>query len=249
MDEERKLRTERVEDRDYDRDVDIRRTMIMGRDVDYTGQPRVVAASPGIRALHWGPIFAGLVTTLVVTLLLGALFVGVGFTAEAGVFGGLTASGVGWGALIASLIAVTIGSYLTGYVSDLRTRSEGPMNGFMVGVMTIFTPIILAVLGAYGAATTAATAASNVAPGTTQPGETAQAIGQNLQGTVPPNVTQNIQNAWVVAADNAWTVFWGGLLILGLATLGGYLGHKSREKAKEARVKKELDRREHVSSY
>ncbi|MFP5459688.1 MAG: hypothetical protein ACLGG7_13200 [Bacteriovoracia bacterium] len=238
MDEERKLRTERVEDRDYDRDVDIRRTMIMGRDVDYTGQPRVVAASPGIRALHWGPIFAGLVTTLVVTLLLGALFVGVGFTAEAGVFGGLTAAGVGWGALIASLIAVTIGSYLTGYVSDLRTHSEGPMNGFMVGVMTIFTPIILAVMGAYGAATAAI-------PETTAPADTAGTVGQNLQGAVTPG----LQNAWVVAADNAWTVFWGGLLILGLATLGGYLGHKSREKAKEHRVKKELDRREHISSY
>ena len=63
------------------------------------------------------------------------------------------------------------------------------------------------------------------------------------------SASQAWRNAWVVAADNAWTVFWGGLLILGLATLGGYLGHKSREKAKEHRVKKELDRREHISSY
>jgi hypothetical protein len=45
---------------------------------------------------------------------------------------------------VISLLGVFIGAYLTGYVSNLRSKAEGILNGFMVGVMTIFTPILLA---------------------------------------------------------------------------------------------------------
>ena len=95
--DERNIRTGRTTDvgADVDRDVDIRRTMIMGRDLDYTGTPRVLAAAPVNRVIHWGPIFAGLITTLVSSLLLGALALGLGFEREFGVFGGLTGAVVG----------------------------------------------------------------------------------------------------------------------------------------------------------
>lgn len=234
--DEREIRTERTtdmrttgvrSDHDTDRDVDIRRTMIMGRDLGYDGDVHYAAAVPMRRALHWGPIFAGLTTTLVFSLLLGALFTGLGFDSGAGAFGGLTASDVGWGSAIALSLAVFIGSYLTGYVSDLRSKSEGILNGFMVGVMSILTPILLAIFGAYGAAGAAASA-TEVPPGT------------DPNAIVPPSVQNQVQNALVVAADNAWTVFLVGMLVLGIATLAGYLGAKSREGALKGMAKKEL---------
>lgn len=234
--DERNIRTTGV-NTDVDRDVDIRRTMIMGRDLDYSGNTRVLASAPVNRVLHWGPIFAGLITTLVSSLLLGALALGLGFEREYGVFGGLTSAAVGWGSVVVMLVAVFIGSYLTGYVSNLRSKAEGIFNGFMVGVMTIFTPIVL---GLFGASTAAAVAGTNL-PDTTNATGATQGVANNIAAGTSPAVDSAVRNAMVIAADNAWIVFLGGLLILGLATLAGYLGAKSREKAIETMVKKDIE--------
>lgn len=237
--DERNIRTERTttETTGYDRDVDIRRTMIMGRDLDGYGNQHVVASVPMNRILHWGPIMAGLAISLVTSLLLGALFLGLGFDRSFGVFGGLTSAEFGWGAAIASLIAVFIGSYIAGNVSDLRSKAEGIWNGFMVGVMTILTPLVLAALGTFGAANTAA----NQLPDSSNPAAAAGAAASNVAGAVPNSVEAGVRNALTVAADNAWMVFLAGSLILGVSALAGYLGAKSREKAIEAGVKKDLD--------
>lgn len=238
--DERNIRTGRTTDvnADIDRDVDIRRTMIMGRDLDYTGTPRVLATAPVNRAVHWGPIFAGLVTTMVSSLLLGALALGLGFNKSYGVYGGLSGNNVGWGTLIVSLIGVFIGAYLTGYVSNLRTKAEGVYNGLMVGMMTIFTPVFLSLLGLFSLGSAEVT---NM-PDTTNPAGAAGAIGRNVANSVPPDVAHNVRYGLAVAADNAWTVFVGGILILGIAALAGYLGAKSREKAIETMVARDIDR-------
>jgi hypothetical protein len=239
--DERNIRTGRTTDvnNNVEQDVDIRRTMIMGRDLDYTGTPRVLATAPVNRVLHWGPIMAGFITTMVSSLLLGALALGLGFDRNFGVYGGLNSSELGWGSVIVGLISVFIGAYLTGFVSDLRSKAEGTYNGFMVGATSIFAPILLAAFGAYGAANTAVNAASNTVARTTNPDATANVIANNTQ--VPQTVTNSVQNALTIAADNAWMVFLGGLLILGVATLAGYLGAKSREKSIEAMVKRDIE--------
>ncbi len=205
---------------EYDRDVDIRRTAIMGRDYDAYGQSHYVAVAPMTKALRWGPIMAGLASSLVFSLLLGSLFLGLGFDRSFGVFGGVTAGEFGMGAAVATLLAVFIGSYIAGYVSDLRAKAEGTMNGFMVGVMAILTPLVVAVFG------------------TTNPAGAAASIG----ASVPERVEASVRNSLVVAADNAWSVFGIGMLILGVAALGGYLGSLSREKSLEAQARHEIDR-------
>ena len=223
---------------EYDRDVDIRRTAIMGRDYDAYGHSHVVAVAPMHKALRWGPIMAGLATSIVASLLLGSLFLGLGFDRSYGVFGGVTAGEFGWGAAIATLLAVFIGSYIAGSVSDLRAKAEGVMNGFMVGVMAILTPLIAALFGT----TVAGAAAATNLPDTTNPAGAASRIGANVDASVPERTEAAVRNALVVAADNAWSVFTVGILILGVAALGGYLGSKSREKALEAQAKHEIDR-------
>lgn len=227
---------------EYDRDVDIRRTAIMGRDYDVHGHQHTVAMAPMNKALRWGPIMAGLATSIVSSLLLGSLFLGLGFDRSYGVFGGVTAGEFGMGAAIATLLAVFIGSYIAGYVSDLRAKSEGIMNGFMVGVMSILTPLIAALFGS----TVAGAAAATNLPDTTNQAGAVSGVANNVAASTPNNVEAGVRNALVVAADNAWSVFTVGLLILGVAALGGYLGSKSREKALEAQARKEL---EHTTTY
>lgn len=172
------------------------------------------------KAVHWGPVMAGVVTSLVTTLLFGALFTGLGFSRDLGAFGGLTAQSVGWGAIIAMAIGVFAGGYLTGFASDLRSRSESLLNGFTVGCMAILTPILLAVVGSFSAAGLAAQTTPNP-----------QATVQN------PDVQNQIATSLQIAADNAWAVFLGGLLILAVATGASYLGAKSRKGAFANRAK------------
>lgn len=226
---------------DYDRDVDIRRTMIMGRDFDAHGSQRVIATAPMHRALSWGPIMAGLMTSLVSSLLFGALFLGLGFDRNYGVFGGLTSNEVGIGAAAATLLGVFVGAYLAGYTSDIRAKAEGVMNGFMVGVMSILTPLILGSLGAFGAASTAAVAGSETLPKSGNVAGVAQNVGNNIANAVPNSVEQTVRTGLTIAADNAWQVFLVGALILGVATLAGFLGLKNREKAIELQASKDLD--------
>lgn len=197
---------------DYDRDVEIRRTAIAGRDYGVSGPIHDVALAPMSKALRWGPIMAGLTTSLVMSLLIGSLFLGLGFDRSFGVFGGVTAGELGWGAAVATMLAVFLGAYLAGYASDLRAKSEGVTNGFMVGVMTILTPLIAAL------------------------------FGSNMAAAVPDPAEPSVRNALVVAADNAWTVFTVGVLILGVAALGGYLGARIRESALASRARHDIDR-------
>lgn len=216
---------------DYDRDVDIRRSMIMGRDLATPTYTQPFATVPTHRAIHWGPIFAGLTTSLVSTMLLGSLFLGLGFDRSYGLFGGLTGGQVGIGAGISMILGVFVGAYLGGYVSDVRTKAEAVLNGFMTGVMSILTPIVLALFGAMSAAQTATLSAAQTLPKSSNVSGVAQSVGNNIAANVPSNVSAQVQNGVAIAADNAWQVFAIGMLILGVASLAGYLGRLSRERS------------------
>jgi hypothetical protein len=220
------------------REVDIRRTAIPGRDYDAARYAQHVALAPLHKALRWGPIFAGLATSIVASLLIGSLFLGLGFDRSYGVFGGLTADRAGWGASIATLLAVLIGSLVAGYVSDLRSQAEGVVNGFMVGVMAILTPLVVGVLGG----TVAGSAVATNLPATTTASGGAASLGTNLGAAVTPLMEAQVRSALVVAADNAWFVFVVGLLILGVSSLGGYLGAKARERGLEADARRNFER-------
>jgi len=220
-------------------DVDIRRTMIMGRGVDAYGRNVVSAAVPSVRTLHWGPIFAGLMTSLVTSLLLGSLFLGLGFDRSYGVFGGLNSGHVSIGAGIAMVIGVFAGGYLAGYVSDLSTKAESVLNGFMTGVMAIITPLVVAVFGAFSLANTATLAAAQTMP-RTGVGHAAATAGPSAANAVPPDVAANVQTNLAIAASNAWQVFLVGIIVLALGAVGGYLGRLNREKAMELQARADV---------
>ncbi|MDB5101181.1 MAG: hypothetical protein JWM80_5602 [Cyanobacteria bacterium RYN_339] len=197
------------------REVDIRRTTIMGRDLGH----QAVVSAPMHRALSWGPIMGGLMTSLVTSLLFGALFLGLGFDRSYGVFGGLTSGEVGMGAAIATLLGVFAGAYLTGYVSDIHTKAESVLNGFMVGIMSIAVPLFVGAMAGMSA--------------TSNP---------DVTGSVSGQTAHVVRYNMAVAADNAWQVFLIGALVLGVSSLAGYLGRKHREKAIELQATHELDR-------
>ncbi|HEY9723017.1 MAG TPA: hypothetical protein V6D47_13480 [Oscillatoriaceae cyanobacterium] len=124
--------------------VDIRRSLLMGRGVD-----EMAAAAPMIlrRRLHWGPVWAGVVTSLVIAFLLSSLFLGLGFTTAGTATRTLLTASFNWATGLALAIGVFAGGYLTGFVAEKTSRSEGMLDGFVVGVMTILIPLAVAGMG------------------------------------------------------------------------------------------------------
>jgi hypothetical protein len=201
----------------YDRDVDVQKP-----------KDRV----------RWGPIIAGIFTTLATFLLLSLLGVAIGLTAATGYPNGgapaaatNAANNYGTGAAIWAAISALIAFFLGGYVaartSAVRGRGTGWTNGALVWAVTL--PLLLWL-------------ASNGATGFLN------AIGFNLGGFIntvnpsnpaspanPSNPANPANNPGAVqsAAETARNGAWGALaaLVLGLlaSSLGGLLGGRGAE--------------------
>jgi hypothetical protein len=198
-----------------EREVEIRRNLVMGRDLETHGSHRLHHTNTdGAHLLSWGSITCGLTTSLTMSVLLGALFLGLGFDKSYGVFGGLNQGQVGVGAMLAMAIGTFIGAYLSGYLAHFNSK----LHGFMVGVTSIMVPLLISVVGAFG---TASAATSN---------------------NTPTNVAHSIRYSMAVAAENAWQVFLVGTTIIALATVAGYLGHKHTDNMRSLRANRQQDR-------
>lgn len=145
--DERNTRTERPAG--LAPDVDIRRSLLMGSGVD---RQDVTAPVMLRRAMHWGPVWSGVASALVISFLLTCVFVGLGFTAGGTAARTLASASFNWPTGLAMAIGVFVGGYIAGFVADKHARTEGILDGFMVGVMAIFIPLSLAILGVAGRA-------------------------------------------------------------------------------------------------
>lgn len=111
--------------------------------------------------VRWGPIWAGLITTLPAFLVMELLAYGIGL--------GYASNAVNaWVSGILVLIAFFIGGWVTGRSSSVRGSGAGLVNGFLVwalGVVLIFGLILLGagqLFGALGQAFTGGAAGSGV---------------------------------------------------------------------------------------
>lgn len=256
MDEQEKRAAERAAERaaatgtaEERAEVDIRRSMIMGRDLGI--EPRAGALMrQDARILHWSPILAGVVTSVTFSLLFGALFLGLGFNRTAVGINGVSAQGFATGSLFAVGLSVLLGGFVTGLVGNKPPRTETLMNGFLMGCLSVLLPVLLTLFGTFGLAQTAAqaTAMQNasrlpsavvvVPPGQAPPsGTTTTAPRPGGVVTVErPTALNNLGYGLAIAADQAWKVFWGGLLMIGLGVLGAYGGSLTRMKQLANRV-------------
>ena len=189
--------------------------------------PTTVAVRDRVR---WGPILAGLVSTLATLILLSLLGVAVGLTAAAGdPNGGATvatnkANNYGTGAAIwagvSALIAFFIGGFMAGRTAGVRGKLNGWINGALVWAIVL--PLLLWLAG-------------NGASGFLN------AIGFNINGFINnvSSTVNNVNNGTTGAAttqtatETARNGAWGALaaLLLGLIAsgIGGLLGSRSHD--------------------
>ncbi|HUG14754.1 MAG TPA: hypothetical protein VMM78_07005 [Thermomicrobiales bacterium] len=172
--------------------------------------PDVITRKDRVR---WGPILAGLLTTIVTLVVLTVLGLAIGMSAfDPGDDGVGTAAAI-WGA-ISALIAFVAGGYVAARSAAVDGEGAGALNGFLVGVAAIV--LMLWLLGA-GLGNLLGTVGSNIS-------EIAD-LGQTVNVLDGQDVATVAQENYDEARDSAWATLIGLLLALGAATFGGWAGH------------------------
>jgi hypothetical protein len=174
--------------------------------------------------IRWGPVFAGILTATTTMLLLGLLGLAWGLTVAQPGQPGTPAvpPGAGTGAAtrsaISAIIAFFVGGYVAGWSAAAFGRKWGALNGAMVFLAGV--PLMLwlavsglgAILGGVGSALAVPPGALAAIPGTVPPGMTGAAA------------TQAAAQAAGTATAAAWWTFFGLLVALATAAIGGAVG-------------------------
>ena len=174
--------------------------------------------------LRWGPVLAGLVTTLASMLVLTVLGLAIGLsvfepTSDGSDVG--TAAAI-WSALSA-LVSFLLGGWVAGKTAGVRGDDNALLNGFMVGASALALTLWLASMGV-----------GNLLGGIGNNIDEIARVGRDQFAAVDTQATaQNAENTAVQAYDDArhgaWGTLAGMVLALGAAALGGLLGHRSQD--------------------
>jgi hypothetical protein len=164
--------------------------------------------------VRWGPILAGLLTTISVFLILGLLGVAIGLT----VFDeGTDAVTVGTGAaiwgILAALIAFVAGGWVSSWAANQSEFSDAILNGAMVGVAAIVALLWLVGTGVgylFGAVT------ANI--------EVIAQIGSDL--AVGEIDVATAEAALDDAQAGTWATLIGMVVAIIAAALGGWMGRQ-----------------------
>jgi hypothetical protein len=182
--------------------------------------------------IRWGPILAGVLTTLTTMVVLTILGLAIGASTFAP---NENNEGVGtfatiWAAL-SGLIAFFLGGWIAGRTAAVRRPENATLNGFMVGAAVVALTLWLAstglgnLLGGLGSSLgeVARIGTEQVQSGNVNPGQ-AQSAAQSAAA----QAQQAAVNNYETARNSAWATLGGLMLALGAATLGGFVGHKAK---------------------
>lgn len=175
--------------------------------------------------IRWGPVFAGIVTAITTLLLLGLLGLAWGLTVAdptAAARAGGAPRGAGTGAAIWSAISAIIAFFLGGYVAGWSAaafgRKWGALNGGMVFMAGVPFMLWLAVSG-LGSVLGGIGSALAVTPGTIA--AVPNTLGGAAQGA---NAARAAADAASAASTAAWWTFFGLVIALVSAAVGGMVG-------------------------
>lgn len=217
----------RTENLDVAPELDVRRTMVMARDVAPThpelvenlGITRIEKVEPfGADLVHWGSIWGGFFTYLALTLILAAAAVSVGAIAvtptPAGAPpAGQTAGAVGATMGVIMLLATFVGGLLGGWTSNLRSRWPAIVNGLVYASVVIVAPVLLTML--LGMLTASATA-----------GAVAQVQAARGSIYLPGGLGLNAATMDAIASNVGWFSL-GSILLLAVGALGYFVGMRA----------------------
>jgi hypothetical protein len=176
--------------------------------------------------LHWGPVFAGLLTALTTVFLLSLLGGAVGLTqfnaataaAQGGVPGDAGRNSAIW-AGISGILAFLLGGYVAARMAHLLDRNWAAWHGALVFMLALPVALWLAgqglgaVLGSVG----------NLASGLNVGAGQAASAAQNTAAQAQANPAA-VGDSAAALRNTLWGAFIGSLLGLGASALGGWLG-------------------------
>jgi len=193
--------------------------------------------------VQWGPIIAGVLTSLVTLLLLTILGLAVGSSAfEPGTDASDWGTGAGiWGG-ISAILALFAGGWVAAKTAAVGGNFGGLMNGLMAGIATI---LLLIWLTTTGLSNVLGFLGSNIADITSVASETLgvdvdEAVGTDGSTTgadvdeaaadAEATVTgaANSQETYDRVADGAWGTLIALVLAIGAAAVGGLVGSNRR---------------------
>jgi hypothetical protein len=178
--------------------------------------PITTEAVPLHDRVRWGPIIAGLLTSIVTLLILTVLGLAIGMSVlEPGQSGDRnvgTAAAI-WGTLSA-LVAFFLGGWVAARSAAVEGGPAGALNGLMVGIAAIV--LVLWLIGA-GLGNLLGFVGTNLAEITD--------LARTVDPTAAEDALPTAQAAYENTRNSAWGTFAGLVLALGAASLGGYLGH------------------------
>lgn len=102
------------------------------------------AADAGARALRWGPIVAGLLTSLGVFILLSLLAIGLGLGAAQGQDETMVATIVG---SIIALVSFFLGGFVAAWSDNALDNRRGALDGFLVWALWLLVVLVGGALG------------------------------------------------------------------------------------------------------
>ena len=182
--------------------------------------------------VQWGPIMAGLLTTIATMIVLTILGLAIGASAfdpadDGSTIG--TAAGI-WGA-ISAIIAFFLGGVVAAKTAAVGGPGSGMINGFMVGATALAFILYLTSTGLGNLLGTVGTnigEIANLAQDFNQSGVVEPAQAQDAAQDAVAAVDISAEDAFDTAKDSAWGTLIGILLALGAATVGGLAGHNTR---------------------
>ena len=176
------------------------------------------AAPADIQPLRWGPIWAGLLTTASVFLLLTLLAVAAGLVAWPGV-DEAAADDIGVVAIVLTSVIAAVSFFMGGFVSSWSASLADPgrslLNGFLVWALWLVAVVVLTVAGLGSFA-----------------GDAGDFFGQVTVNI--PDITG--EGLVALLRDSAWQTLLVLLLTAGSAALGGIVGARDELRVAWARV-------------
>jgi len=196
--------------------------------------PRIVETTPPVDAevknvVQWGPILAGIATTVAVMIVLSVLGLAIGTSAfkprDSGQSIGTAASI--WGGASA-IVAFFLGGLVAAHSASVPGKGSGLLNGFIVGAAML---VLVLYLTGTGLGNLFGTVGSNIRDiSDVVQRQTGQ---QGLSATDIQNAKTSADQAFHTVKDAAWGTLAGLVLALVAAAVGGLVGSNSRRDVRE----------------
>lgn len=204
----------------------------------FVGETRTAFSRPGIQTgdhapeiknrVQWGPIVAGLLTTIATMLVLTVLGLAIGASVldpnDSGDGIG-TAAGI-WGG-ISAILSFLLGGWVAAKSAAVGGPGSGLLNGFMVGAAALALILWLTGSGLGSLFGVIGNNIGDIANVAQDEGVSTTDIEQET--TDADQAVDDATDAFADAEEGAWGTLGGLLLALGSATVGGLLGHNKRQ--------------------